>query len=229
MAKNKRKGRKRSSGSHKRQAGRHSTRKSILIVCEGTETEPAYFNEFKAQLNLPLVEIVGKGTGEGHSGVVKHALQLKKEREKQYNSPKKRRKSLTKVPFDEVWCVFDCEAPLYRHKFYQAIKEAKKNGFQLAVSNPAFEYWYLLHFKDTRRFFANAGQIIQALRQHIPDYRKNKNVFHKLYPHTDKAIERAKRSFKKPSHDGDQYPNPSTLVFKLVEKLQNMSTESIFR
>lgn len=226
MAKNKRKGRERS---YKRQAGKRSTRKSILIVCEGTETEPAYFNEFKRKLNLPLVEIVIKGTGEGHRGVVKHALQLKREREQAYKSPKRSRKSLTKVPFDEVWCVFDCEAPQYKHKFYQAIKEAEKNGFQLAVSNPAFEYWYLLHFKDTRRFFTNAGEIIQALRPHIPDYRKNKNVFPQLYPHTTEAIERAKRAFKNDPHNGDQYPNPSTLVFKLVEKLQNMSTESIFR
>lgn len=226
MGKNKRKGRQRA---YKRQAGKRKGRKSILIVCEGTETEPAYFNEFKRKLNLPLVEIVVKGTGEGHAGVVNHALQLKKEREREYNSPKRSRKSLTKVPFDEVWCVFDCEAPRYRYKFDQAIKEAEKNGFQLAVSNPAFEYWYLLHFKDTRRFFTNAGEIIQALRHHIPDYRKNKKVFDQLYPHTAQAIERAKRALKNKPRDGDQYPNPSTLVFKLVEKLQDMSTKSIFR
>jgi len=46
MAKNKRKGRKHS---YKRQAGKRSTRKSILIVCEGTETEPAYFNKTQTQ------------------------------------------------------------------------------------------------------------------------------------------------------------------------------------
>jgi hypothetical protein len=52
---------------------------------------------------------------------------------------------------DEVWCVFDVDE---HPKLAEARDQANANGIQLAVSNPCFELWLLLHFQEHR---AHAG------------------------------------------------------------------------
>jgi len=71
---------------HSRKSNSKSLRKSLLIVCEGERTEPAYFESFP--LNKKVREIVGAGANT--LSVVKEAIRLRD------NSN-----------FDEIWCVFD--------------------------------------------------------------------------------------------------------------------------
>jgi hypothetical protein len=40
--------------------------------------------------------------------------------------------------FDEVWCVFDVD----HFEVEPAIREARRTGLELAVSDPCFELWY---------------------------------------------------------------------------------------
>lgn len=37
---------------------------------------------------------------------------------------------------------------------------------------PSIEYWFLLHYEDTNRFFPNSATAENALRKHIEDYEK---------------------------------------------------------
>ena len=46
--------------------------------------------------------------------------------------------------FNFCWVVFDKDD---YQDFDEAIEFAKKNGFEVAYSNQAFELWFLLHFK----------------------------------------------------------------------------------
>lgn len=39
---------------------------------------------------------------------------------------------------------------------------------------PCIEFWFLLHYRKTTREFANAGEVIQQLKQHIEAYGKGK-------------------------------------------------------
>jgi hypothetical protein len=73
-------------------------------------------------------------------------------------------------PFEAVWCVFDVENPHHNQSFDRAVFLADQNGYQLAVSNPAFEFWYVLHFERTTRPFANGDELKEYLRRHIPGY-----------------------------------------------------------
>ena len=47
--------------------------------------------------------------------------------------------------YDQCWVVFDKD-DFPAKDFNQAITLAQKNGFRVAYSNQAFEYWFLLHF-----------------------------------------------------------------------------------
>ena len=66
--------------------------------------------------------------------------------------------------------------------------------FELAVSNPAFEFWFLLHFEETTRPFHNADELRKALEQHLPGYKKNQDLSAQLAPHTKAASTRSARA-----------------------------------
>lgn len=106
-------------------------RPTILIVCEGGNTEPSYFRQFK--LSSATIKPVGEGYNS--TSLVKRAIQLSKEKS-----------------YDQVWCVFDADPKPDNLKqaknFNDAIKLADKNGFGIAYSNQAFEYWLIIHFDD---------------------------------------------------------------------------------
>ena len=106
-------------------------RPTILIVCEEGNTEPSYFRQFK--LSSATIKPVGEGYNS--TSLVKRAIQLSKEKS-----------------YDQVWCVFDADPKPDNLKqaknFNDAIKLADKNGFGIAYSNQAFEYWLIIHFDD---------------------------------------------------------------------------------
>ena len=121
---------------------------------------------------------------------------------------------------DEAWCVFDIEQVGTHHSLEQALAYARKRNFQLALSNPAFEYWLLLHFERTGRAFTNATEVINSLSHHIPNYSKSMAVYRLVREQTEQAIDNAEslRSL----HEGywGDFPNPSTGVDLLVKKLR---------
>jgi|ERR1022692_2479531 hypothetical protein len=58
---------------------------------------------------------------------------------------------------DEFWCVFDVEWPRNHPGLHEAIEQAQQNRIQLAVSNPCFELWLILHFQDQGAWLDNNG------------------------------------------------------------------------
>jgi hypothetical protein len=69
---------------------------------------------------------------------------------------------------EEVWCVFDIdEHPLIP----EAKDQARANGIEMAISNPCFELWALLHFQDQRAHIEQ-GKVQQSRRQRMPGYEK---------------------------------------------------------
>ena len=109
---------------------------SILIYCEGKNTEPSYFNKFK----LATATVKAYGEGKNTLSLVETAKRIADEAAERGN------------PFDQVWCVFDADPkpdnPKQLENFNDAVALAKKNDFGCAYSNQAFEYWLILHFED---------------------------------------------------------------------------------
>ncbi len=83
-------------------------RRSVLIVCEGAETEPCYFRALTRTLGLAAtvdIKIDGDTGYTDPMGLVTAALALTQER------ARKARASTILTPFEEVWVVFDIEHP----------------------------------------------------------------------------------------------------------------------
>lgn len=211
----------RSNASFERRPGQRQPRQRLLIVCEGEETEPIYFEALRRELKLTLVEVQVEAPGSAPITIVDHAL-VRREAQAREAKRTARKGLFGQPPFDEVWCVFDRDG---HESFSRAIDKARNNGLQLAISVPAFEYWYLLHFKETTQPFLDAAELIQALRDKdcLPHYEKNLNVCGVLFASTATAIERADRLLTDHPDAGKDFPNPSTLVYKLVQKLKEMS------
>lgn len=108
----------------------------ILIVCEGSKTEPDYFRAFnKKKPGLYVVDIEIGGGGINTTGVVDKAIKLRKQA------------SSENRPYDSVWAVFDKDG-FPDGNFNGAINRAENNNIGCAWSNEAFELWYLLHFQN---------------------------------------------------------------------------------
>ncbi|HML75633.1 MAG TPA: RloB family protein [Anaerohalosphaeraceae bacterium] len=199
-------------------------RNRILIVCEGKETEPNYFNHLKNKLRLPAqlieIEIIpGNVCGSAARSIVNYAIQ-------------KIRNSKRNNPFDLVWCLIDVEAPIqttlkeaYDHVLSYIAPKDVQTKLQLILSNPCFEFWYILHFEKTCRAFALNAEAISSLKRHIPQYDKgNKTIPEQLYNKTATAINNSKLVLKeKNQRDEDlRNCNPSTHVHKIVQYLFDM-------
>lgn len=184
----------------------------MLVVCEGVETEHRYFEAMRRQQGLISVTIEIVPAGRQSERLVAQAVTLRRQRERQPDA----------LPYEEVWCVFDREAAHEPPDFPAAIVRADREQIGLAVSNPCFEYWYLLHFRETDRPFHNADEVCDALRSQecLPGYQKSQDVFAPLMARMRQALERAERLYERhPDRGHDRFPNPSTLVQRLVRRL----------
>lgn len=215
----------RSRKSLRRRAPSIKPRESVLIVCEGAKTEPQYFKALRKELRLLTVEVVveGEGCDSAPISVVDHAISLRQQRDKEA------KQSVGAVAYDVIWCVMDVEAPRPHTSLAQAVDKAKANNLRMALSNPMFEYWYLLHFEKTSALMQRNRDVMKKLKEHHAKYKKNDpEFFTVVYPRTAKAIENSKAVLKE-KHYGDdlQNCNPSTHVHRVVEHLQSVAQKPL--
>ncbi len=184
----------------RRQAGQRQPRLSILIVCLGEQTEYLYLRALRRDFNLMSAEITIVPTSRDPRTVV--ALAEKHQRQD---------------GFDEVWCVFDHEFPPENASFWPAIQLAERRGMQLAISNPAFEVWVLLHFVYTTRVFTDNPELLSTVRSVYPQYAKNRDCYDELKGRQSTALVNARRL--RAFHPTDEaFPHPSTDMHLLVER-----------
>lgn len=197
----------------RRRSAFRSFRESFLILCEGENTEPYYFNAFR--LSTARVRALPVTSGDAMA-VVKAAI-------------KRQRAELEKGnEYDHYWVVFDKDATP-SDQFNAAIALAESKGFQVAYSNQAFELWFLLHF-DYVSGPLHRNQYADRLKVLIGfPYGKQKEtarlMFQVLFDRQQLAIENARRLYTQFADEHNQH-NPaeeesSTTVFQLVENLRS--------
>jgi hypothetical protein len=126
----------------------------------------------------------------------------------------RRRLTRNNVP-DRVWCVADVD-DFTPEQIRQAVARAAATPeIALAVSNPCFEVWALLHFEECQRFLTKE-QAKRRLRKHLPTYEKHL-PFELLASSYAEAFERAKALELRSGAQG--FHNPSTGVHRLMEGL----------
>ncbi|MHB0874589.1 MAG: RloB family protein [Anaerolineae bacterium] len=194
----------------RRPSGTRLEGRLVLVCCEGRITEPVYLSRLRRYFGARTV-VIERGLCSPGSTVLR-ASQLRRERIAARDWDHGR---------DEVWCVLDVEQAGANPGLAPAISEARRLGIRLAVSNPAFEYWFLLHYVCSTRPFACAEDLVRSLRQHIPGYQKNADLSAQLIQRLDGALSNATRARTLTPDSWDGHPNPSTTVDELVLALKS--------
>lgn len=124
------------------------------MFCEGIRTEPEYIEALRrepAVRDSASVEIQIDRTA---SGAVPLTLVNKAAKARD-------RYSQEQGEIDEVWCLFDVEWPQNHPKLHEARTRAKARNVNLAISNPCFELWLVLHFEERTAWLNsdNAGKL----------------------------------------------------------------------
>ena len=190
------------------------TVRRILIVCEGEKTEPNYFAGFQKEFRVKGIQnrvyLDIKPAGMVSLSLVKETIKIKEKDGEYY----------------QVWCVFDRDLKKEnknQQNFNAAIKLAKKHQIQLAVSNDAFELWFLLHYEyyssQTHR-----SELINKLchkNRLGKQYQKNsENMYEILKDKQFLAIDNAAKIWNDCNKNYNS--NPSITVFQLVETLKDL-------
>lgn len=188
----------------------------FLIVCEGTKTEPHYFEALIKNHISTVREVKIEGEGKATMALVDETLEIKKDLERK-----------NAMSFDRVWVVFDKDD---FEDFNEAIIRARKLGFQSAWTNEAFELWYYLHFEYLDTGISRAdyiGKLQDFFRDRMGDeafkYEKGNPDIYKLlqlYGREDLAKRFAQQL--RSLYTGTDYAShkPCTMVDKLVKELE---------
>jgi hypothetical protein len=159
------------------------------------------------------VEVCGKECGSAPISVVDYAVQR---RDSARTSP-------VRDEYDDIFCVIDRDVHV---SLDAAITKAKSKRLTIVLSNPCFEYWYILHFRRTGSAYHTSREVVSDLKGDFPSYEKsNTDIFEVIYPNTDAAIARSKEILKSQYHDNEDLRqcNPSTHVHRVVECLRQVS------
>jgi hypothetical protein len=198
------------SGNRKRKKARRAPHRrpkpTILLVCEGSKTEPEYFRGLASHCKNPLVRIKICPEHGVPLTLVEIAKQYKKDAEREA-----KRKRDVNLRINAVWCVFDVDDHPHLE---EALTTARDNGIRIALSNPSFELWLLLHFRDDPGMKPR-DQIQALLRSHVSEY--DKSVEYGTYSagHAE-AVKRATRMHERAQLDGEDGRNPCTTVYLLT-------------
>lgn len=188
-----------------------SERPSILIVCEGQKTEPGYFCRLRSILRISSLKIVVDHEGSAPISVVNRAVELKKDCKQ------------NKITLDAIYCVMDTECPCHP-SLDQAIDKANGNQLDIILSNPCFEYWYVLHFERLGSYVTQ-DQAVQRLKRHYPQYVKGETrLFDILNKKIETAIRNAKDILQSQHHNETDLRqcNPATHVYRIVERMKEI-------
>ena len=183
-----------------------------LIVCEGTETEPRYFEGMKVALgpaNGRKVAVVVRGSGRYTLDLFGYAEDLCR---------------YAPETFDHVWLVFDkddfpaTEFDLVERRCQNA--SSPSCTFHALWSNPCFGIWPLLHLRYTTAPMDAAEcqrTLASALRRECGvDYRKNMDcLFDAVDSKRSAAVVNASRLFGHHEAIGNVKPssmNPATRI-----------------
>ena len=181
----------------------------VVVVAEGAVTEPGYLKEFNHihgdRSSARLVPIGGVGYPRA---VVERAIA---------ESRKSRRDRLGGR--DSVWAMFDRDE---HPRFDEAKNMADGNDVRLAISNPCFELWAILHYRECDAPI-DRHECRKTLEKLHPGYgaggRKRFDDPKAIESKYRDAVERARKSLTRREEEGDPGGNPSTTVHHLTEHI----------
>lgn len=186
----------------KRPSGKRRYRKMFVLATEGSKTESQYFAIFNNQNLVVHIKFLKGGYSSAPPQVLARMRNhLKKEGLKDS---------------DEAWLVVDKDQ--WTDEQLSQLHEWTKEGgnYNLALSNPKFEFWLLLHFENGSGV-SNSQTCSQRLEFYLPRYDKGIDVKKISEDMITEAIKRAK---KRDTPACSDWPRKTgTTVYRLVENI----------
>lgn len=190
----------------KRSIKSHSKKfyKIYYLGFEGEKTEDQYFcgiSNYKKQVGIPhtiRIEALKREQGDGGSHPKVMLNKMVEYKNNQDDIDKN----------DEFWLI--CDIDKYSHDkktdkdYLKLVREAKKEGINLGITNPNFEFWLLLHFYEVKLcnqedLYENAKKskngkrfIEKELVKVLSSYNKSRIVFSDYMDRIGLAIEQEK-------------------------------------
>lgn len=198
----------------------------IVIASEGKDTERIYFTALAKEYTNPRVHvhILERSENEQNNSSPEHVLKQLNDYKSQYELEAD----------DELWLVVDRDQWEDKMLSRVATECALEVSMHMALSNPCFELWLLLHLEDAasltpeehtlwmenRRKSKNADPYLKVrLRQKMGTYHESSYDAMTLIAHIEDAIERARALDKTPT---DRWPQTlGTRVYLLAESVMN--------
>jgi len=202
--------------------------KIFVLAYEGTVVEPKYFEAIKddAKFNDELIhlESLKRRRKDGRSdpkNVFKKLKAFYDQQKEDYNFKNS----------DEFWMIIDRDSWNCLEEIVSLCKS--EDNFFLALSNPCFEFWLLLHIQDieglsneekdkilkNEKISSHKNYIDVILGGYLEKgYNKFHPKIHRFIPNIKQAIEGG----KKLNNDKEDYPvNIGSHVYKIIEKIIN--------
>ena len=187
-----------------------------LIVSEGTDTEPNYFEAVKNEINSKYrnhIKLQIEGLGDNTVNLF-------------YRAKNKNKKSLN--GYKHVWIVYDTDSFPAEHINLTAElcrnESTDETTYHALWSNQCIELWFLLHFALYQSDIHRAGYFPKLteylLDMGVGEYKKNREDIYKvLKPKLKTAIVNAKKLAE--INEGKTPANsaPGTEIHKLMEEL----------
>lgn len=142
------------------------------------------------KLKNPTITIIGEGATERY-----YFTHLKRLRGYNYTC---KPRNFTEQTFDEMQkqidrvladdgiavCVFDADVtrtrPAEKMKYEDMYRRyADNHSVILCDSMPSIEFWFLLHYLNTNRYFATSDEVIAVLRRYQPNFSKHQSFLSK--------------------------------------------------
>ncbi len=141
----------------------------ILIITEGY-VEESYFkainNFYKKNYREKIIEI--KPVCSGYGTDVRNIIRFATDEKKKYDSKE----------FKSIWCVFDTDTGNNTEtNLLEGLSQAYKKKIKIAISNPCFEVWILMHYIRTSSLIPNGQKAKTILKTKIQNYDSSENYF----------------------------------------------------
>jgi hypothetical protein len=195
----------------------------ISIAGEG-KTEEQYFDGIKTMStgNTIWIDRLEKADETDTKSHPNYVIKLLDERRKYWEEHGARS--------DELWMVIDRDVQnVTLEQLKNIITQCKDKDYKLAISNPTFELWLLLHITDIANYdyqtlLSNPKPSAKSKKRYLDKllteltdgYKKNKLNFTKFEPGINDAISRAREL---PLNNNTLLNKLGTNVFLLVEKI----------
>lgn len=187
----------------KRKIATRPYKKVFYLFTEGYKTEPLYFQMLNKNYSYVHIKIKSHQTKSDLLHILERAKKFFKEEKPQMEN-------------SEIWLVADIDDR--DKKQFDLLQKwvNEKNNCYLAISNPKFEYWLLLHFEKGNNV-KSSKDCSTRLKQHMPNFEKRCLDEEKLLKNIVMAISNAKEKYRQ--CDENFFAGNCSTVYFLVEKI----------